>query len=335
MLGRFLLVTEQYRDALEVVNPIFQKNPRDAALLEVVGRAQFALKNNEAAIGAFRTLTELQPQASTAHRYLAEAYANSGNLDLALPEAKQAVELDSKDVEAKMLLARIYLTTHSYAEAAKVASQLAADRPTDARVAELEGTIAMAQGRPQDAVTAYQRGLSLADNNFFRARLAQAQSQAGHPEEAEKTLMPWIESHPDDAVARLAMGDIFLAANRTADAEAQYTAILQKNPDNAIAENNLAWALSQSGQAAEALKHARHAAELAPNSLQVLDTFGVVLLKNDKPQDAVETLNKALDQAPNTNPEVRFHLAQALVAAGRKDDARNGLRTLLELRHDI
>ena len=328
-LARYMLLTGKYREALDFVNPALVKNPNDAALLEVVGRAQMGLKNVDAATSAFRTLVEAKPDAAPSHRYLAEAYAATGEMSQAFDEASKAVQLDPHDSLAKIMLTRMDVAKQDYAAADKLTHELAEDLPKEPNVAQLQGDVAMAQGHVQDAIAAFQRGILLTDNTFFRTRLAEAQMQAGHPDDAEKTLLPWIEAHPDDATARLALGDIYLAANRGADAKAQYTAILQKNPNDAVAENNLAWILFQEGQTDDALKHAHRAVELAPDSAQVLVTLGVVLLKNGKSSEALDTVKKAANATPNPGPDVRFHLAQALVATGAKDDARENLKALL------
>lgn len=329
ILGRYQLLEHKYRDALNTVQPALTNMPRNPGLLEVAGRAQLGAKNPDAAMGYFRTLAEVQPRAAAAHRYLAEAYVAGGKIDLALAEAKKATGLDKNDSASQILLARIYVTKHDYADARKLVDALATSRPKDARVAELQGSIAMAEGRPEDAATAYRRGLSIANNNFFRSRLATAEAQAGHVDQAEKTLLPWIKTHPDDRVARLAMGDIYVGANRPADAEVQYAAILRKNPNDALAENNLAWTLSQLGRHSEALKHAQHAAKIAPRSPQVLDTLGVILMKSGNAEEALSTLQKAVASGTPASLQIRFHLAEALAEVGKKADARNNLRAML------
>src|SRR5262249_16950326 len=105
---------------------------------------------------------------------------------------------------------------------------------------------------------------------------------------------------------------------------------LEKNPNNAIAENNLAWVMASTGRAESALQHAQHAASVAPQSPEVLDTLGVILLQTGKTDEAVGTLRKAATLRPQGDPEIRFHLAQALVRAGNKDDAKETLRAVLK-----
>ncbi|HKT16987.1 MAG TPA: XrtA/PEP-CTERM system TPR-repeat protein PrsT [Stellaceae bacterium] len=329
VLGRFFLLENKFENAFAAIQPALAKSPRDPALLEVAGRAELGAKKADSALGYFKTLAEVQPQAAAAHRYLGEAYMASGKIDLALDEAKAATALDAKDVPARVLLARLYMAKSDYPEAQKLVESLAAAAPKDPTIADLQGSVALAQKRPADAVTAYERGLAIVDNEFFRSRLASAEAQAGHLDQAEKTLLPWIEAHPDDSAARLTMGDIYVGGNRLSDAQTQYAAVLKKDPNNAVAENNLAWTLSETGHNADALVHAQHAAALLPQSPQILDTFGVVLMKNGKNDEAVATLQKAAGTQPDANLPIRLHLAQALVAAGRKDDARADLRAML------
>jgi Flp pilus assembly protein TadD len=60
----------------------------------------------------------------------------------------------------------------------------------------------------------------------------------------------------------------------------------------------------------------------------VLDTLGLVLMQNQNSIEAVDSLRKAAQGAPH-NPDIQFHLAQALVGAGHKDEARTILHTLI------
>ena len=58
-----------------------------------------------------------------------------------------------------------------------------------------------------------------------------------------------------------------------AEQEAALRKAAQLNPDNAAAQNSLAWALVKSSRAREALPFANRAADLAPWSAATLDTL--------------------------------------------------------------
>jgi putative PEP-CTERM system TPR-repeat lipoprotein len=328
-LGRFFLGSRKNQEAINVIEPALAKNPNEPALLEVIGQAQFGLGNYDAAIAAFRALTEAQPQSVAGHRYLAETYATAGNLDTALAEARRAVELGPNDAPAKFTLARVYLAQKDFVNARRVADDLATQLPQDATVAELQASIALADGRSEDAISGFKRALAISDTTSGRSLLATAQAKAGHLSDAENTLLSSVAAHPEDGVARMALGDFYFGLDRFADAETQYAAVLEKNPNNTAAENNLAWVMAANGETAPALARARHAATMAPQAPEVLDTLGVILLQNGKTDEAVETLRKAVAARPQGDPEIKFHLVQSLIRAGNKDDARENLRTLL------
>jgi Tfp pilus assembly protein PilF len=260
---------------------------------------------------------------------LAAAYLAAGQPDLALAESTKSVEADPNDPTAKMILARIDIVAGKYAAARAVLDELAAQYPNDALVAELRGGVSAAQNRPADAVAEFRRAIDAGgDNANDRVHLAVAQVQAGQIEEAKKTLVEWLTEHPNDVAPRQALADVYLAANQLDDAQTQYETVLAAAPDDSAAENNLAWVLSRKGDGQAALNHAHHAASLAPDAPQVLDTLGVTLLQNRQVDEAIASLTKASQAAP-ADPEIRFHFAQALVGAGDKDRARELLRSLL------
>jgi len=328
LLGRVLLLSGKAQDALDTVQPALTKDPNNFAALEVAGRAQLALKHTDAALTTFKTLSDLQPQSSVVHRYLAEAHALANDIDAAILEARSATELDPKDEPSALMLVRLYMAKRDFEAARSQVDKMTADHPNDPSILAIDGDIALAQGRPDDAVASFKLALDISDNGLIRSRLAAAQVKAGHPDEAEKTLRSWIDAHADDMVARMALADIYLAEHRAEDAKKQYEIVLAKFPNNVIVENNLAWALSELGQTKEALEHARHAAALAPTAPDVLDTLAVVLLQDKNANEAVTTLDRAVASAP-ANPQIQYHLAQALAQSGDKARARSVLKSLL------
>jgi len=102
--------------------------------------------------------------------------------------------------------------------------------------------------------------------------------------------------------------------------------VLQKEPKNALALNNLAWTLRES-DTDKALSYAERAAEIAPESPDVLDTLAVVLLQKGDYPKAERTIDRALTKAPQ-NGTLRYHRALIAQAQGRTDEAR---RMLVEL----
>jgi uncharacterized protein (TIGR03790 family) len=111
----------------------------------------------------------------------------------------------------------------------------------------------------------------------------------------------------------------------------RYRRILELEPTNVVALNNLAFALAVRHNApAEALPLAKRAASLAPRSAVVLDTVGWVehLLGNDG------VAAKALAQAvelESGRAAIRLHAAIVYTATGNRDAAEKELKEALRL----
>src|SRR5205823_3803205 len=97
-------------------------------------------------------------------------------------------------------------------------------------------------------------------------------------------------------------------------------------PDNIAFLNNLAWTTGELGDP-KALSYAEKASELAPNNANVLDTLGVLLVKNGNVIQGLAKLQQAVQLVPN-QADTRLHLAKALIKAGDKVAARKELDAL-------
>src|SRR4030095_13337115 len=108
-----------------------------------------------------------------------------------------------------------------------------------------------------------------------------------------------------------------------AAAAKQYKAVLELEPGDALALNNLAWVAGELKDP-KALEYAERAAKLAPGSPQVLDTLGTLQVEKGDTAQGVDSLRKAVALAPDES-NIRLNLARALVKAGQKDAAKKEL----------
>jgi uncharacterized protein (TIGR03790 family) len=112
---------------------------------------------------------------------------------------------------------------------------------------------------------------------------------------------------------------------------ARYQRVLEMQPANVIALNNLAYALAvHRNLPAEALPLAKRAASLAPQSAIVLDTWGWIehLLGNDA--EATKILAAAIKRDPQL-AEMWLHAAIVSAALGDRAKAENELKEALRL----
>jgi Flp pilus assembly protein TadD len=150
-------------------------------------------------------------------------------------------------------------------------------------------------------------------------RLAQAKAGAGDREGAASVLREWLSNHPDDRAVSLVLVSYDLAAQRFDQAKAELEHILEKDPRNVVALNNLAWLYQRAGDP-RARSLAERAYLLAPNLAQTADTLGWILVQEGQPAIALALLKEA-NGVPSAAPAIRYHLAVALNDSGHPEDA--------------
>ena len=357
-----LLVNKGNSDAaLQIVDDLLKDNPNDARVHEMDGLIAMAQDRIGDAVNAFQVAVHLQdnslyrsrlaaaqatsghpeeaektlqplidanPKDINARLALVQIYTSANELDRASNQVEEILKLSPDNPAARMAKARILMAKNDLTGAQSVIEGMEKDYPRSDEAAQMAGLIALREKHGDEAITDFQHAMKLHDSSEIRIRLAAAEADSGHADEAEKTLVSWIDDHKDDLRARMTLAGIYLSAKQLEDAEAQYAEIVRQAPDNVVAENNLAWTLAQRDKNREALTHARHAAALAPNAPAVLDTLGMVLLQNRDTSEALQTLQKASTLAPK-NPGIQFHLARALASSGDKEKARDLLNQLI------
>lgn len=139
-----------------------------------------------------------------------------------------------------------------------------------------------------------------------------------------------VQLAPGFVAAQHALAGLYEAAGESQRAMAVYRAVLKAAPNEALALNNLAYALAvREGNLAEALPLAERARKLAPRSGAVADTLGWIHFMRGDLGRAGPLLAEAVRLSPE-NAEVRLHLAQALVASGDVEAGRKELAKALE-----
>ncbi len=106
-----------------------------------------------------------------------------------------------------------------------------------------------------------------------------------------------------------------------------YEKVLTLSPDNVEALNNLGW-LYSSIDPGRSLEYATKAFKLAPDSSQVLDTYGMSLMAVGTADKALKAINKAIEIEPKNNT---FHYHKAYIAnkSGSTREALEILKVLM------
>ena len=140
-----------------------------------------------------------------------------------------------------------------------------------------------------------------------------------------------LEVEPHRAEHREALGVLYLAAGRNAEAEMQLRAALRADPGWAHTHYNLGIALFALGRAAAAETAFREAVRLDPEHADAHNNLGGVLQTQGQVDEAVQQYRRALELRPDT-ADAHGNLAGLLTAIGRPEEAIEHFRRAVELR---
>lgn len=223
------------------------------------------------------------------------ALAEGGRLDAALAELERARRLAPNNVEILESLGGV-LAEQGRWEAALHHYQQACERdPGYAAAWRGQGDAQLALGRAGEAVASHQQAMAL-DPRDLRSQngLASTFARLGRFDEALAIFDRLLEADPRFAEGHLNLGNTYLAMGRIEDAATAYGRAL----------------------------------EIRPDYVDALFNLGVLEMNRANPSRAAERFRRVLDVRPHhaTAPAA---LVEALVAAGRKEDARTTLAELL------
>ncbi len=173
----------------------------------------------------------------------------------------------------------------------------------------MKGDLAAAQENFETAISEYLAVFSKTPNDQVGFKVLAAMQSGGKPaSEIVSFLDDWVEAGSSIA-ALMARAGYYLETDDTEKAKQDYLAVLETDPNNVAAHNNLAWTYGEAS-AAEALAASKKAYDLASNNAQIMDTYGWFLHVNGKTAEALPILEKALELAPN-DEEIQGHYREA------------------------
>ncbi len=195
------------------------------------------------------------------------------------------------------------------------------------------GSLALRTARYDLAIAEFQIVLDRIDRNSKGAadlylRLADAYRLKGDLEFAVTVLQHAQALQPASLVVINALAFTLESAGRREPAAGQYRKMLELDPKNGTALNNLAFILADS-DAALALAYAHRARQLFPNEPNIADTLGWVYLKLNRTDDAIPLFRSAVQKDPS-NAAYRYHLAAGLELKGFHTEARREAATALK-----
>ncbi len=327
MLARYYLASGRADQVAPLFADLDELQRQSRPVLEITALAQLTGREYGIAQTSLEQLIAANPDTAHYHYLLAMAASGAGDGAKARRELEEAYRLDNNHVPARVALARLALAERRPDEFDRHLAALVALAPDSQEVLRLRAIQARRADETAAAVDFASRAHAANPSSQTLLELAAYQKAAGLGDEAGRLVREWIEAHPDDVTVRLALANDLMLAKDVAGAQVQYEAVIEQDPDNVTALNNLAWNLRNEDRE-RALAYIRRAAQAAPDRPEVLDTLAVIEHLNGENRVAYRNIERALAGAPD-NPSMRYHKAMIGAALGEKAEAIALLEALL------
>jgi putative PEP-CTERM system TPR-repeat lipoprotein len=327
LLANYYLQKNDMQKAMTIARQTQSGNPNDIQAMDLLGTVQLAVGENKEAVITYGALVKTDPNNPVAYHKLATAQAAAGDTGAAKVSLNKALALRPDYLDAEVLLALNELYAGRSGEALKIAQQIEKKHPKSAAGPSVQGDILMAQKNFTVAFNCYERAFAINKSGLLATKMHQALSATGTPNFADAQLVQWLQDQPNDVVVRGYLASTYVKARQNRQAIEQYQRLLQIDPNNVRALNDLAW-LYQQEKDARALATAEQAYRLQSDNGEIMDTLGWILVEHGKTPRGLELLKKAAAQAP-ASTAIRYHLAVTLAKSGDKVRARKELEDLL------
>ncbi len=314
---------ESVLDALSQQSDMSKNNP---AVIELKANTHIALGDFDKAVELVSPMVQLEP--NTARWRFLRAKANAGKNDIAAVsrDLDNALRIDPKHAPSLMAKTNLDLLKQDFSNAESQLASLKEIMPDSELVDQLEERINSSQQQTAQSTNAQKLDKAPTTTEEVM-NAARSQWGSGQKDAALGTLEKWLKDFPDDITVGLTLANSYSAADRPDDAITAFRHVLNRDPDNFIALNNLAWHLRNDDPDA-ALKHAEHAVSLQPDNVATLDTLAVIQLEQNKLEAAGETFSKIRALNPE-DPMILYHGAMIQSAIGNTQDALSILKPLI------
>ena len=313
--------------ALEVLDAAAKGQAPIPALIGARARALVAAGKIKDAEDIYRQILAKTPADLAARASLVDLLTADKDIDGARAVLRDGLKTNPANPGLLQALVAFDLKNGGPDQAIATANQLAADPANLPTALVLKGDALMAARRVPEAIAEYTAQYKAAPTALLAARLSGALKAAGKSADAQKVLVDYLATKPNDIAVQQLLVSLELEGKDLPAAQAELLKILAERPNDVSSLNNLAWIYSQTNNP-KARAMAQKAYILGP-SPQVADTLGWILTNQGDAATALPLMRQAGVAMPS-DAAVQYHLAVTLKTLGKKDEAVTVLRPLVQ-----
>ena len=259
---------------------------------------------------------------------LTDLHANRAKYERALHVIKKGEEYHKDNLILQLIKMQLLLNSQQIAPAKSLYKKLAVTRINDALKQGFLGRILLLESKHEQAVpklSVLYKAYPSSQNVIYLAGAYLGNKQES---KAAKVLEHYLTVDSNDNRIKTMLAGIYLDGDSN-KAITVYVDVVEKQPKNVIAHNNLAWLYLEQNKVDKALKHAKEASTLAPSIPNIADTYAKVLLKSGDRIAALKYAKKASELSRGKNVDIQLNYIEVLIANSRANEANEILSTTL------
>lgn len=306
----------EYEFAIEEGRTYLQSRPGDREVRIIVGQSLIRVGRAEEAYEEIAAIPDEDRDAASLFA-LARIDLGFGRVEEGASKLIRAEEMTPGNPQILRSLLVIDRNNNDLdASAARVARALEA-KPDDSEIVELDAEMKLLSGDFESAKASLAKAVELEPRNTSaQLALADFEIRAGNPAGTVAIIERAAAAVPESSDLQYRLAQVYEQNGRRPDAIDAYEKAISLNAGLAMAKNNLAYLLADSGGDLDrALELAQQAKEQLPDDGNVADTLGWVLLQRGLFSAAIGYLQEAAERLPENAFEIQGvvhnHLAEA------------------------
>ncbi|HEV2577010.1 MAG TPA: tetratricopeptide repeat protein [Acidobacteriaceae bacterium] len=328
------LAAQTHDNALleQVANTMITRFPNSSEGYLWRGVAEAAENQPEKADADLQSAIQKNPKDSAALVALAEMRFREKRNPEGVQLAQQALDANPNQLPALQLLETYYMLQHQPDKALALVQQEITKSPNNSALYDQLSDLQLATKDVNGAVNSSQKAMQLnpSDGDAVMA-YTRATTASGNSSAAIVKWQQWNGAHPNDPRGEIILGTLEEGRGNKSGAEDDYKKALVIQPDNATAQNNLAYLMLSNNEDVDvALSLAQSARRTMPHSPSTADTLAWAYYH----KGIYESARTLLEDAAKTNPNdasIQYHLGMVYSKMGKKTDAADHLKKAVSL----
>lgn len=326
-LAEMLMRQGKLKTARLLVEEVLAADTTQQQALEAIFKFQMADKEWPAAEATAATMLKAHPDLAQGNYYSGVVLEAQGKTQAAIASFHKALEKNPEAVEPLLAIVKAELSQRQPQKALTLLDSVIKKNQNNFVAHNLRGEVLMLQGKAEEAEKSFSSAIGLNPKiastyrNLGTARLARDDMNG-----AFKAYEEGMKQLPDNEMLAYSMAALDERQGEFDRAISRYETLLKRNPNSAMAKNNLAMLLVTHRSDQESLNRARDLALTLSSSSEpaYLDTVGWVQYRRAEIDQALATLEGALKKVPSA-PQINYHLGMVYYTKG---DSAAALRHL-------